>query len=145
MACSRRHRTEHAIATSVTTWLDSASFGHPEEGSELCNRSFDGRWCLGGVRRGTGRLLRVLVLVVILKADLVNVLVRVAIVPVRVLVGDVVMLVAVMGVRVRMVMMRVLVVVWFLVIVLSVHLLSFHVGIREMVPAWRWPRPSPAT
>jgi len=90
-------------------------------------------------------LLRVLVLVVILKADLVNVLVRVAIVPVRVLVGDVLMLVAVMGVRVRMVMMRVLVVVWFLVIVLSVHLLSFHVGIREMVPAWRWPRPSPAT
>jgi hypothetical protein len=57
----------------------------------------------------------------------------------------VLMLVAVMGVRVRMVMMRVLVVVWFLVIVLSVHLLSFHVGIREMVPAWRWPRPSPAT
>jgi hypothetical protein len=87
----------------------------------------------------------VLVLVVILEADLVNVLVRVAIVPVRVLVGDVLMLVAVMGVRVRMVIMRVLVVVWFLVIVLCVHLLSFHVGIREVVPAWRWPRPSPAT
>jgi hypothetical protein len=90
-------------------------------------------------------LLRVLVLVMILEADLVNVLVRVAVVPVRVLVGDVVMLMAVVGVRVRMVMMRVLVVVWFLVIVLCVHLLSFHVGIREVVPAWRWPRPSPAT
>ena len=81
--------------------------------------------------------LRVLVLVMILEADLVNVFVRVAVVPVRVLVGDVLMLVAVMGVRVRMVIMRVLVVVWFLVIVLSVHLLSFHVGIREAAPVGR--------
>ena len=107
----------------------------------MCNRSFDG----GAARRRTGRLLRVLVLVMILEADLVNVFVRVAVVPVRVLVGDVLMLMAVVGVRVRIVMMRVLVVVWFLVIVFSVHLLSFHVGIREVVPARRWPRPSPAT
>jgi hypothetical protein len=87
----------------------------------------------------------VVVLVVLLEADLVNVLVRVAVFPVRVLMGDVLMLVAVVGVRVCMVVMRVLVVVWFLVVVFSAHLLSFHVGIREVVPAWRWPRPSLAT
>ena len=71
------------------------------------NALFDG----GAARRRTGRLLRVLVLVMILEADLVNVFVRVAVVPVRVLVGDVLMLMAVVGVRVRIVMMRVLVVV----------------------------------
>jgi hypothetical protein len=69
----------------------------------------------------------------------------VAVFPVGVLMGDVLMLVVVVGMRVRVVVMWVLMVVWFLVIVFSVHLLSFHVGIREVVPAWRWPRPSLAT